>query len=209
MERQIGRVVDQIARAVPRGPDLRLVALGGDVRFAAAQILSGFDSQAVARAIVAFFADYDLLLTPVLASRPLPIGELHGCGEDPLADLRRSGTFAPFTATHHAITGHAIEVDGDRATIHAHVRAEHWLADGRRWLVVGPSMPCRCRPVVLPWGPAVARPSFFHRAYCRPPVVPPSGPAVARPSFFHRGGPSRARRRSPGLLRLCPCSRRS
>ena len=37
MERQIARVVDQIARAVPRGPDLRLVALGGDVRFAASQ----------------------------------------------------------------------------------------------------------------------------------------------------------------------------
>jgi amidase len=38
------------------------------------------------------------LLTPVLASRPVPIGELHGCGDDPLADLRRSGTLAPYTA---------------------------------------------------------------------------------------------------------------
>ena len=38
-------------------------------------------------ATVAFFADYDLLLTPVLAARPLPIGELHGCGEEPLDDL--------------------------------------------------------------------------------------------------------------------------
>lgn len=53
------------------------------------------------------------------------------------------GSFAPFTATHHAITGHVIEIDGDRATVHAHVRAEHWvpdeLADGgpNRWLVVG------------------------------------------------------------------------
>ncbi len=51
--------------------------------------------------------------------------------------------FAPYAATHHAITGHVIHVDGDRATIHAHVRAEHWVrddlvADGaRRWLVVG------------------------------------------------------------------------
>jgi SnoaL-like domain len=51
--------------------------------------------------------------------------------------------FAGFTATHHAITGHVVDIDGDSATIHAHVRAEHWrpdkLADGRftRWLVVG------------------------------------------------------------------------
>ncbi|GAB7046401.1 nuclear transport factor 2 family protein [Catenuloplanes indicus] len=60
---------------------------------------------------------------------------------DYTAVLRAS--FATFTATHHAITGHVIEVDGDRATIHAHVRAEHWLppetaGDGPdRWLVAG------------------------------------------------------------------------
>jgi amidase len=53
--------------------------------------------QLLARQIVAFFADYDLLLTPVLADRPLPIGELHGCGDDPVADLHRAGTFAPYT----------------------------------------------------------------------------------------------------------------
>lgn len=52
-------------------------------------------------------------------------------------------SFAPFVATHHAITGHVVDVQGDRATIHAHVRAEHWLpaelaGDGPdRWLVVG------------------------------------------------------------------------
>ncbi|MDA0563389.1 nuclear transport factor 2 family protein [Streptomonospora sp. S1-112] len=55
--------------------------------------------------------------------------------------LRRS--FAPFAATHHAITGHVIDLDGDRARARAHVRAEHWLpeeaAQGgpNRWLVVG------------------------------------------------------------------------
>ncbi|MFI0507503.1 nuclear transport factor 2 family protein [Streptomyces albogriseolus] len=51
--------------------------------------------------------------------------------------------FAPFSTTHHAITGHVVEIDGDRATIHARVRAEHWvpeeLAGGGpdRRLVVG------------------------------------------------------------------------
>jgi hypothetical protein len=60
---------------------------------------------------------------------------------DYLETLRTA--FAPYTATHHAITGHVIEIDGDSATIHAHVRAEHWVPDElagdgpRRWLVVG------------------------------------------------------------------------
>jgi amidase len=54
--------------------------------------------QAVARGLVAFFAEYDLLLTPALGERPVPIGEIHGCGEDPMADLKRSARFTPFTS---------------------------------------------------------------------------------------------------------------
>ncbi|MBA3313756.1 MAG: Ppx/GppA family phosphatase [Planctomycetaceae bacterium] len=53
LERQIGRVVDQIARAVSRGPDLRLIALGGDVRFAASQIMPDYSPQEVSRVPVA------------------------------------------------------------------------------------------------------------------------------------------------------------
>jgi amidase len=60
--------------------------------------------QALARGIVAFFADYDVLLTPALAERPLPIGECNGLGDDPLADLDRSGRFTPYTALFN-ITG--------------------------------------------------------------------------------------------------------
>lgn len=51
--------------------------------------------------------------------------------------------FAGWTATHHAITNHRIAIAGDRATIRAHVRAEHWVppevAAGAPncWLVVG------------------------------------------------------------------------
>ena len=55
-------------------------------------------------AIVAFFAEYDLLLTPALAERPLPIGDCNGVGERPLADLARSGAFTPFTSLFN-ITG--------------------------------------------------------------------------------------------------------
>jgi hypothetical protein len=53
------------------------------------------------------------------------------------------GAFAPYAATHHTITGHVVEIDGDSATIHAHVRAEHWVPDElarggpNRWLVAG------------------------------------------------------------------------
>jgi hypothetical protein len=60
---------------------------------------------------------------------------------DYLETLRMS--FEPFVATHHVITGHVIDLDGDRAKIHAHVRAEHWVPDEvaaggpNRWLVVG------------------------------------------------------------------------
>jgi amidase len=54
--------------------------------------------QALARGLVAFFAEYDLLLTPALAERPLRIGECNGVGERPLADLARSGRFTPYTA---------------------------------------------------------------------------------------------------------------
>jgi amidase len=78
----MSRAVLDMARALPSTGYLTAVA----------------QLQLLARGTVAFFADYDLLMTPVLAVRPLPIGELHGCGDDPLADLRRSGTFAPYTA---------------------------------------------------------------------------------------------------------------
>jgi amidase len=54
--------------------------------------------QALARGIVAFFADYDVLVTPALAERPLPIGECNGLGSEPLRDLERSGRFTPYTS---------------------------------------------------------------------------------------------------------------
>ena len=52
-------------------------------------------------------------------------------------------TFTGFVATHHAITNHRIAVDGDRATIRAHIHAEHWIdpaeaGDGPQcWVAVG------------------------------------------------------------------------
>jgi len=66
--------------------------------------------QALARGLVAFFAGYDLLLTPALAERPLAIGECDGLGEDPMADLARSGRFTPFTSLFNVTGQPAITV---------------------------------------------------------------------------------------------------
>ena len=54
--------------------------------------------EAVARSIVAFFAPYDAVLTPALAQRPVPIGEIHGRGPHPWEHYQRSATFTPYTA---------------------------------------------------------------------------------------------------------------
>jgi amidase len=66
--------------------------------------------QALGRGLVAFFAEYDLLLTPALAERPLAIGECNGLGEDPMADLARSGRFTPFTSLYNVTGQPAISV---------------------------------------------------------------------------------------------------
>ena len=61
--------------------------------------------QALARGLVAFFADYDVLVTPALAERPLAIGECNGLGErSARATSTRSGCFTPYTSLFN-ITG--------------------------------------------------------------------------------------------------------
>ncbi len=53
---------------------------------------------AATREIVAVWDDYDAVLTPALAQRPVRIGEIDSCSEDPWEDFRRSGHFTPYTA---------------------------------------------------------------------------------------------------------------
>ncbi len=57
--------------------------------------------ESAARAIITALAPYDATLTPALAQRPVPIGEINGlggpAGSDPYAGYRRSGYFTPFT----------------------------------------------------------------------------------------------------------------
>ena len=53
---------------------------------------------ALSRQIVAVWDDYDVVLLPSLAGRPLRVGELDPCSDDPWEDFRRSGEFTPYSA---------------------------------------------------------------------------------------------------------------
>jgi amidase len=54
--------------------------------------------QAVSRAIVGLWSNYDVMLTPALGQRPVEIGEIDSCSSEPWDDFRLSGRFTPFTA---------------------------------------------------------------------------------------------------------------
>ena len=54
--------------------------------------------QALARGFVTAMSDYDVVLTPSLALRPRPIGELFGDDDDPAETFRRAGEFTPYAA---------------------------------------------------------------------------------------------------------------
>jgi amidase len=54
-------------------------------------------SQAVARGIVSTWAEWDLVVTPALAQRPVRHGEIDPCGEDPAREFAKAGEFTPFT----------------------------------------------------------------------------------------------------------------
>jgi amidase len=53
--------------------------------------------ESVARRVVRWLEQFDAVVTPALASRPLMIGEVHGRGPDPWEHYQRSGRFTPFT----------------------------------------------------------------------------------------------------------------
>jgi amidase len=53
---------------------------------------------AFSRQIIAVWDRYDVVLVPSLAQRPVRIGELDSCSDEPWEDFRRSGEFTPYTA---------------------------------------------------------------------------------------------------------------
>jgi amidase len=66
--------------------------------------LAKMQLEGLARQIIGLWSEMDVLLTPALAQRPVRIGEIDGCGDDPWAEFRKSGEFTPFTAIFN-ITG--------------------------------------------------------------------------------------------------------
>jgi amidase len=73
-------------------------------------VLAGYRLQAFARAVTAWAAPYDALLTPALAQPPLAIGTLDPCGPDPLGTFERSGHFTPYTAISNVTGSPAISL---------------------------------------------------------------------------------------------------
>ena len=65
---------------------------------------------AVSRGIIALWEEYDVILTPALAERPVPIGAIDACSDDPWEDFRRSGGFTPYTALFNVSGQPAISV---------------------------------------------------------------------------------------------------
>jgi amidase len=53
--------------------------------------------QAYARRLVAFFNAYDIMMMPALAQRPVRIGEIDTCSDDPWGAFQRAALFTPFT----------------------------------------------------------------------------------------------------------------
>jgi amidase len=64
----------------------------------------------LARMIIALWERYDAVLTPALAQRPVRIGEIDACSDEPWEDFRRSGEFTPYTAIFNVTGQPAISV---------------------------------------------------------------------------------------------------
>jgi amidase len=58
--------------------------------------------EAFTRQLVQFMEPYDVLLTPALAERPLPLGTLDAGAPNPMETFTRSGLFTPFTPVFNA-----------------------------------------------------------------------------------------------------------
>lgn len=62
------------------------------------------------RMLQQFLEPYDVLLTPALAERPVPIGEMNTAAPDPMSTFTRSGYFTPFTPVFNATGQPAVSV---------------------------------------------------------------------------------------------------
>jgi len=76
-------------------PMNRVLAESAERTTAVEHVQATVELRGLARRIVAFWDDYDLLLTPTLAQPPVPIGALDD--DDPWVQFRNAGRFTPFT----------------------------------------------------------------------------------------------------------------
>jgi amidase len=65
---------------------------------------------AISRGIIALWETHDVVLTPGLAERPVRIGEIDACSDEPWEDFQRSGRFTPYTAIFNVTGQPAISV---------------------------------------------------------------------------------------------------
>jgi amidase len=79
-------------------PLTRVMIEFGRKRTAPEYLMAVQTLQIFARRIAQFMQNYDLILTPVLAEPPVPLGTFAPKPEDAMAGMKRSGLFAPFTA---------------------------------------------------------------------------------------------------------------
>jgi amidase len=73
-------------------------------------LLARTQLSAISRGVIALWETYDVVLTPGLAERPVAIGEIDACSDDPWADFGRSGRFTPYTAIFNVTGQPAISV---------------------------------------------------------------------------------------------------
>ena len=67
-------------------------------RTALEYLLARTQLSAFSRGVVALWDTYDVVVTPALAQRPVRIGEIDACSDDPWAAFRRATLFTPFAA---------------------------------------------------------------------------------------------------------------
>ncbi len=97
-------LIDSLSYAVGRGPEpdeleplTRALVEMGREQSAPAYLMSVQILQTYGRRMAHFMQKYDVLLTPTLAEPPLPLGTLDSTADNPMAGMRRSALFVPFT----------------------------------------------------------------------------------------------------------------
>jgi amidase len=101
--------IDGMARTIGRKPEATsfepltwaLYGIGREIR-AADYLLAITALQRIAREVAAFFAGFDLWLTPTLAAPPVPLGTFDHRSTDALAMFRQASEFVPFTPLFNA-----------------------------------------------------------------------------------------------------------